>query len=189
MDQKVSGWFGWVCERPTRALFPPADRVGLRYSLSITRNVVTSCLCSCGRLTVRHAVGGMGRDDGRSEGHPVMGWIRVESQGLTLSGPARVQTSVGCFAARKLVEPVLGGKANEATLCEPCALHRNGFWLSVCIAEVIEIFNRWVTSMPRLAFEGLEPYDGNLSRTVLRGLGASDGPRLPGVLTSPIFMG
>jgi len=23
---------------------------------------------------------------------------------------------------------------------------------------------------------GLEPYDGNLSRTVLRGLGASDGP-------------
>jgi len=32
----------------------------------------------------------------------------------------------------------------------------------------------------RSAFEGLEPYDGNLSRTVLRGLGASNGPRLPG---------
>ena len=32
-----------------------------------------------GRLTARHAVGGMGRDDGRSKGHPVMGWIRVES--------------------------------------------------------------------------------------------------------------
>jgi hypothetical protein len=29
----------------------------------------------------------MGRDDGRSEGHPVMGWIRVESQGLTLPDP------------------------------------------------------------------------------------------------------
>ena len=40
-----------------------------------------------GRLTVRHAVGGMERDDGRSEGHPVMGWIRVESQSLTLPDP------------------------------------------------------------------------------------------------------
>ena len=34
--------------------------------------------------------------------------------------------------------------------------------------------------MPGLAFEGLEPYDGNLSRTVLRGLGVSNDPRLPG---------
>ena len=28
---------------------------------------------SLGRLTVRHTVGGMGRDDGRSECYPVMG--------------------------------------------------------------------------------------------------------------------
>jgi hypothetical protein len=35
--------------------------------------------------------------------------------------------------------------------------------------------------MPRLAFEGLEPYDGNLSRTVLRGLGGSNALRLPGL--------
>ena len=57
----------------------------------------------------------------------------------------------------------------------------NGFWLSVFIAKVIGIFDDRVTCMPRLAFEGLEPYDGNLSRTVLRGLGASDGPRWPPV--------
>ena len=56
----------------------------------------------------------------------------------------------------------------------------NGFWLSVGIAKVIEIFGHWVTSMPRSAFEGLEPYDGNLSRAVLRGLGGSNAPRLPG---------
>ncbi len=56
----------------------------------------------------------------------------------------------------------------------------NGFWLSVCIAKVIGIFDHRVTSMPRLAFEGLEPYDGNLSRTVLGGLGVSNDPRLPG---------
>jgi len=141
-----------------------------------------------GRLTVRHAVGGMRRDDRRSEGHPVMGWIRVESFRLNIIRPVRVQTSIGCFVARKPVEPILGGKANEATLCEPCALHRNGFWLSVRIAKVIGIFNRRVTSMPRSAFEGLELCDGKLSRTVLRGLGARNGPRLPGILTNPEFV-
>jgi len=57
----------------------------------------------------------------------------------------------------------------------------NGFWLPVCIAKVIGISGHWVTSMPRSAFEGLEPCDGNLSRTVLRGLGVSNDPRLPGL--------
>ncbi len=57
----------------------------------------------------------------------------------------------------------------------------NGFWQPVCIAKVIGIFDHRVASMPRSAFEGLEPCDGKLSRRVLRGLGASDGPRLPGI--------
>ena len=35
---------------------------------------------SLGRLTVRHTVGGMGRDDGRSECRPVMGRIRVDTR-------------------------------------------------------------------------------------------------------------
>ena len=68
-----------------------------------------------GRLTVRHAVGGTGREDGKSEGHPVMGWIRVESLRLNIIRPAREQTSIGCFFARQLIEPILEGKANEAT--------------------------------------------------------------------------
>jgi class 3 adenylate cyclase len=42
--------------------------------------------------------------------------------------------------------------------------------------------NGWVASMPRLAFEGLEPCDGKLSCPVLRGLGAGNSPRLPGLL-------
>jgi hypothetical protein len=46
----------------------------------------------------------MGRDDGRSEGHPVMGWIRVESLKLNITRPVKAQTSIGCFVARKLVE-------------------------------------------------------------------------------------
>ena len=56
----------------------------------------------------------------------------------------------------------------------------NGFWLPVCIAKVIGIPDHWVASLPRLAFEGLELCDGKLSRTVLRGLGAGNSPRLPG---------
>ena len=144
MDQKVSGWFGGLAERPTRATLPPADRVDLRYLLSDTRNVVTSCLCPLGRLTVRHAVGGTGREDGRSEGHSVMGWIRVESLRLNITRPVRELTSIGCFVARKLVEPISEGKANEAIY--GCAMHPspNGFWLPVCIAKVIEDFNHRV---------------------------------------------
>ena len=64
----------------------------------------------------------------------------------------------------------------------------NGFWLPVCIAKVIGISGHWVTSMPRSAFEGLEPCDGNLSRTVLRGLGVSNDPRLPGLSEPLIFI-
>ena len=134
MNQKVSGWFGWVFERPTRAVFPLVDRVDLRYLLSDTWNVVTPCLRPLGRLTVRHAVGGMGRDDGRSEGHPVMGWIRVESIRLNITRLVRELTSIGCFVARKLVEPILEGKANEATLGVPCALPRLGFGCQ-CVSQ------------------------------------------------------
>ena len=45
-------------------------------------------------------------------------------------------------------------------------------------------FDHRVASLPRQAFEGLEPYDGNLSRTVLRRLGVSNDPRLPGFLNA-----
>jgi hypothetical protein len=40
--------------------------------------------------------------------------------------------------------------------------------------------NHRVTSMPRSAFEGLELSDGKLSRSVFRGPGVSNDPRLPG---------
>ncbi len=58
----------------------------------------------------------------------------------------------------------------------------------MCIAKVIGISDHRVASMPRSAFEGLEPCDGEsfqgerrkLSRRVLRGLGIRNDPRLPG---------
>ena len=73
LDQKVGGRFGGFQRRSTRAIFPPADRVDLRYPWSNTRNVLASFLRPLGRLTVRHTVGGMGGDDGRSECYSVMG--------------------------------------------------------------------------------------------------------------------
>ena len=57
----------------------------------------------------------------------------------------------------------------------------NGFWLPVCIAKVFGSFIHRVTLMQRLAFEGLELSDGKLPRSVLRKLGGSNAPRLPGV--------
>jgi len=66
-------------------------------------------------------------------------------------------------------------------LCEPCALYLNGDWLPACIAKVIGSFDHRVTSRPRVAFEGLEPYDGKLSRTVLRGERGRKAPDLPGL--------
>ena len=47
------------------------------------------------RLTARHAVGGIGRNDGRSECHPIMGWILVESIRLDIIHPARELMSIG----------------------------------------------------------------------------------------------
>ena len=38
--------------------------------------------------------------------------------------------------------------------------------------------------MQRWAFEGLEPCDGKLSRTVLRGKGGRKAPDLPGIFSS-----
>ena len=44
-----------------------------------------------------------------------MGWIRVEGLRLNITRLVRELTSIGCFVARKLAEPILEGKANEAT--------------------------------------------------------------------------
>jgi hypothetical protein len=50
--------------------------------------------------------------------------------------------------------------------------YRKGDWIIT-----IRSPGRWWSS----AFEGLEPYEGKLSRTVLRGAWAGNGPGLPGL--------
>ena len=57
----------------------------------------------------------------------------------------------------------------------------NGFWLLACIAKVIGISDHRVALDCGWPFEGLEPCDGKLSCPVLRGLGAGNSPRLPGL--------
>ena len=76
---------GWIAERPTRAVFPPAEQSGPKVFAVGYVERGNRMPSPSGRLTVRHAVGGMRREDGRSEGHPVMGWIQVESLRLDIT--------------------------------------------------------------------------------------------------------
>jgi len=61
LNQKVSGWFGGLGERSTRVASPPVEQSGPKVFLVryVERgNPMPSPLW--GRLTVRHAVGGLG---------------------------------------------------------------------------------------------------------------------------------
>jgi hypothetical protein len=46
----------------------------------------------------------------------------------------REPTSVGCFVARKLAEPILGGKANEATYVSHAPSTKMGFGCQ-CVSQ------------------------------------------------------
>jgi len=78
--------------------------------------------------------------------------------------------------AKNLNEPTKERKQMEATSVSLCAL-RCGNRHSDSIAKLIVIDQRVVPK--GLAFGRLEPYEAKVSRTVLRGLGASNGTRLP----------
>ena len=68
-------------------------------------------------------------------------------------------------------------------MSELCALYQSGLWQSVCIAKVIGYSRSLGLLNAKGAFEGLEPCDGKLSRTVLRGKGGRKTPALPGLST------
>jgi len=67
---------------------------------------------------------------------------------------------------------------------ELCALYQSGLWQSVCIAKVIGYSRSLGLLNAKGAFEGLEPCDGKLSRTVLRGKRGRKAPALPGLFHS-----
>ena len=70
-------------------------------------------------------------------------------------------------------------------MSELFALYQNGLWLSVCIAKVIGFTQSLGLLNAKGAFEGLEPCDGKLSRTVLRGKGV-EGPLIYPVIFNTI---
>ena len=92
-------------------------------------------------------------------------------------------TSDGCFVARQHEELPAGGNANgdNGSTVDRCALHptREGSftWVS---RRGLDHYNLITGPAEELAFEGLEPYEGKLSRTVLRGAWVGNNPGLPG---------
>jgi len=90
-----------------------------------------------------------------------------------------VLTSDGFFFAGELVEPSLERKANEATYVSHAPFTKWVMAASVYRKGDCFFFNRWVTLIPKVAFEGLEPREVKISCEVLRGLGVSNDPRLP----------
>ena len=70
--------------------------------------------------------------------------------------------------------------------CEPCALHRNGFWLSVRIAKAVR---SWTTGSPHnrgWPSKGLSRVMGNYHARFLGGLGPAMAPGYP-VYQVPVF--
>jgi hypothetical protein len=61
-----------------------------------------------------------------------------------------------------------------------CAFPRKALWLSACIAKLMRDVPPRRVAPQGLTFEMLEPCDGKLSRTVLRGERGREAPDLPG---------
>jgi len=175
----VSGWFGWVAERPTRAELPSAEKVDLRYLLSDMWNVVTPCLRPVGQANRKASCGRYGVRWWKKPRPSCNGMDTGWEPRLYITRSVRELTSIGCFVARKLVEPILGGKASEVTLCVPCALHRMGFGCQ-CVSQ------RWseflVTGSPLCRgrpLKGLSRVTVTCHARFLGGLGSAMTPGYP----------
>ena len=120
----------------------------------------------------------MGRrveDEGGSEGRPVTGRIGVEPSGEITpreSGP----TSLGCFVTREPGKPLRETEQMTAA----CLLVRS----PACSARQLQTSIVQVVHCPTGFREGpcerLERHKRKGLRVVLRGLGSSNAPRLPG---------
>lgn len=81
LNQKVSGQV-WVLQKsPIMGVASPVDRMSLKRNKLETWNTVSPMLSSWVAQPQGLAMGQWVEEDGKSEGHPVMGWIEVEPQG------------------------------------------------------------------------------------------------------------
>src|SRR4030095_1858293 len=75
--------------------------------VSTLRNVVSPyCSCRKGREVARPTNGSAGRGVGKSEGHPVMGWIRVAPVTGQHHPTRKRQTSLRCLGTRTREESI-----------------------------------------------------------------------------------
>jgi hypothetical protein len=135
------------------------------------------------------------KECGKSEGHPVMGWIGIEerlSVFLTASYAKAGRLPRGLSSRENL--PNRQRRETQMKAVSACApshktvdwnaidwrkAHQNVRRLQVRIVKAMRDYlsqNR----VPQGAFERLEPDEGKLSCPVPRGLGGSNAPRLPG---------
>ena len=117
------------------------------------------------------------QEDGKSECRSVTDRIRVQ----TLPDCESRQTSIWCSFAREFEESFYGGKQMTASCFDDrCAFRpvycqkTSGAYRKGCY---VMHYSRVIRQ--GRAFGMLEPYDGKLSRRVLRGLGAGNSSRLP----------
>ena len=68
----------------------------------------------------------------------------------------------------------------NAASASVCTFPRKALWLSACIAKLVRSVPRQRVAPQGLTFEMLEPCDGKLSSTVLRGERGQEAPDLPG---------
>ena len=88
-----------------------------------------------------------------------------------MTWPVRVLTSVGCFVARKLAEPVLKGKANEATWVSYAPFTKMGFGRQRVSQRWLVKLNHRVFLMQRGPLKGLSCVMGNYHAQFLGGKG------------------
>jgi len=131
-------------------------------------NPVSSLEAIRAGATVRHAVG-----DAELRGWKKrMPFCNGADTGFKVTRPERELTSIWCPAVKPPGEPPQEGKQMTPSKERWCTFH-----LRVCGCRLLSQSERAIRALAgdlisMVAFGRLEPYDGKLSRTVLRGAGA-----------------
>jgi hypothetical protein len=109
-------------------------------SVSTLRNVVSPyCSSTRGREAARPTDSGAGKGVGKSEGRPVMGWIRVAPDLGNITRRASGQTSLRCLGTRTREESIQKVLQMTVVSYHWCYLPREGIDFSVvsCSQQVV----------------------------------------------------
>ena len=104
-----------------------------------------------------------------------MGWIRVQD----LPGPKGSRRLAGVSLRESWENHIKEGKQMSTAPASVCAFPRKALWLLACIAKLVRAVRRQRVAPQGRTFEMLEPCEGKLSCTVLRGERGREAPDLP----------